>query len=155
MKPALLCSQDYCNISSIALFEYGEAQSPTLLEFSNNCLHVGCLRLRLLLVQAKALGAVCMRRITMILMVAVVMLVAVAVPVMAQGVDKAARKAEKQAQKAEKQAQKAEKQAPKTDSAPKKATPETGGFSLGSVALLGGGALLVGGGLITLRATRR
>ena len=148
MKPALLCSQDYCNISSIALFEYGEAQSPTLLEFSNNCLHVGCLRLRLLLVQAKALGAVCMRRITMILMVAVVMLVAVAVPVMAQGVDKAARKAEKQAQKAE-------KQAPKTDSAPKKATPETGGFPLGSVALLGGGALLVGGGLITLRATQR
>ena len=148
MKPALLCSQDYCNISSIALFEYGEAQSPTLLEFSNNCLLVGYLRLRLLLVQAKALGAVCMKRITMILMVAVVMLVAVAVPVMAQGVDKAARKAEKQAQKAE-------KQAPKTDSAPKKATPETGGFPLGSVALLGGGALLVGGGLITLRATRR
>jgi hypothetical protein len=148
MKLALLCSQDYCKISSVALFEYGEAQSPTLLEFSNNCLLVGCLRLRLLLVQAKALGAVCMRRITMILMVAVVMLVAVAVPVMAQGADKAARKAEKQAQKAEKQAQ-------KTDSAPKKATPETGGFSLGSVALLGGGALLVGGGLITLRATRR
>ena len=148
MKLALLCSQDYCNISSVALFENGEAQSPTLLEFSNNCLLVGCLRLRLLLVQAKALGAVCIRRITMILMVAVVMLVAVAVPVMAQGVDKAARKAEKQAQKAG-------KQAPKTDSAPKKATPETGGFSLGSVALLGGGALLVGGGLITLRATRR
>jgi hypothetical protein len=148
MKLALLCSQDYRKISSVALFEYGEAQSPTLLEFSNNCLLVGCLRLRLLLVQAKALGAVCMRRITMILMVAVVMLVAVAVPVMAQGVDKAARKAEKQAQKAEKQAQ-------KTDSAPKKATPETGGFSLGSVALLGGGALLVGGGLFTLRATRR
>ncbi len=148
MKPALLCSQDYRKISSVAFFEYGEAQSPTLLEFSNNCLLVGCLRLRLLLVQAKALGAVCMRRITMILMVAVVMLVAVAVPAMAQGVDKAARKAEKQAQKAE-------KQAPKTDSAPKKATPETGGFPLGSVALLGGGALLVGGGLITLRATRR
>jgi len=96
-----------------------------------------------------------MRRITVVLTVAIVMLVTVAVPAMAQGDDKAARKAEKQAQKAEKQAQKAGKQAPKTDSAPKKATPETGGFSLGSVALLGGGALLVGGGLITLRATRR
>jgi hypothetical protein len=85
-----------------------------------------------------------MRRITVVLMVAVVMLVAVAVPAMAQGEDKAARKAAKQAQKAQ-----------KTDSAPKKSTPETGGTPLSSVVLLGGGALLVGTGLVTLKVARR
>jgi LPXTG-motif cell wall-anchored protein len=88
-----------------------------------------------------------MRRITVVLMVAVVMLVAVAVPAMAQGEDKAARKAAKQAQKAQK--------AQKTDSAPKKSTPETGGTPLSSVVLLGGGALLVGTGLVALRVARR
>jgi hypothetical protein len=35
-----------------------------------------------------------------------------------------------------------------------KATPKTGGIPVGSVALLGGGGLLVGGGLVAARLAR-
>ncbi len=94
---------------------------------------------------AKALKGIDMRRITLVLMVAIVMLVAVAVPAMAQGDDKAARKAAKQEQK----------KAQKSDSGPKKATPETGGLAPVDAALLGVGVLLVGGGLVAYRIARR
>ena len=87
-----------------------------------------------------------MRRISMVLVVAVLMLVVAAVPVMAQGDDKAARKAARQAEKAQKAQAK---------DAPKKATPSTGGTPVGSVALLGLGTLLVGGGLVAARVARR
>jgi LPXTG-motif cell wall-anchored protein len=87
-----------------------------------------------------------LRRIGMVLMVAALMLVVAAVPVMAQGDDKAARKAARQAEKAQKA------QAKDT---PKKATPSTGGTPVGSVALLGVGTLLVGGGLVAVRIARR
>jgi LPXTG-motif cell wall-anchored protein len=83
----------------------------------------------------------------MVLLVAVLMLVVAAVPVMAQGDDKAARKAARQAAKAQK--------APQAKDAPKKATPSTGGTPVVSVALLGVGTLLVGGGLVAARAARR
>ena len=75
------------------------------------------------------------------------MLVVAAVPVMAQGDDKAARKAARQAQKAQK--------AQAKDTTPKKATPSTGGTPVDSVALLGVGTLLVGGGLVAARVARR
>ena len=91
-----------------------------------------------------------MRRITMVLMVAVVMLVAVAGPVLAQN-DKAARKAERQAARAAKQAQKAQNPAP---SAQQKPLPATGGGVV-DLGLLGAGALLVGGGIVAARVARR
>lgn len=81
----------------------------------------------------------------MVIMVAALMLVVAAVPVMAQGDDKAARKAARQAAKAQKAQAK---------EAPKK-TPSTGGTPVGSVALLGVGTLLVGGGLVAIRVARQ
>lgn len=87
-----------------------------------------------------------MRRISTVLVVAVLMLMVAAVPVMAQGDDKAARKAARQAAKAQKA---------QVKDAPKKATPNTGGTPVGSVALLGAGVLLVGGGLVAARVARR
>ncbi len=92
-----------------------------------------------------------MRRIMVILMIATVMvaILATAGPAMAQD-PKAERKAErKAARQAAKQAQKA--QNPEAQ----KQLPSTGGFPAGSVALLGTGALLVGGGLVVRRAVRR
>ena len=91
-----------------------------------------------------------MRRIMVVLMIAAVMIVIVATagPAMAQD-PKAERKAErKAARQAAKQAQKA--QNPGTQ----KQLPATGGISAGSVALVGTGALLVGGGLVVRRAVR-
>ena len=82
----------------------------------------------------------------MVLLVAVLMLVVAAVPVMAQGDDKAARKAARQSAKAQKTQAK---------DVPKKATPSTGGTAVDSLALLGVGNLLVGGGLVAVRVARR
>jgi LPXTG-motif cell wall-anchored protein len=87
-----------------------------------------------------------LRRVGTVLLVAILMLVVAAVPVMAQGDDKAARKAARQAAKAQKAQAK---------DAPKKATPSTGGTPVSSVALLGVGTLLVGGGLVAARVARR
>ncbi len=92
-----------------------------------------------------------MRRIMVVLMIAavVVAIVATAGPAMAQD-PKAERKAErKAARQAAKQAQKAQ------NPGAQKQLPSTGGIPAGSVALLGTGALLVGGGLVVRRAVRR
>ena len=92
-----------------------------------------------------------MRRIMVVLMIAavVVAVVATAGPAMAQD-PKAERKAErKAARQAAKQAQKAQ------NPGAQKQLPSTGGIPAGSVALLGTGALLVGGGLVVRRAVRR
>ncbi len=88
-----------------------------------------------------------MRRIMVVLMIAavVVAIVATAGPAMAQD-PKAERKAARQAAK---QAQKAQ------NPGAQKQLPSTGGIPAGSVALLGTGALLVGGGLVVRRAVRR
>lgn len=86
-----------------------------------------------------------------VLMIAavVVAIVATAGPAMAQD-PKAERKAErKAARQAAKQAQKAQ------NPGAQKQLPSTGGIPAGSVALLGTGALLVGGGLVVCRAVRR
>ncbi len=96
-----------------------------------------------------------MRRITMVLMVAVVMLVAVAGPAMAQD-DKAAKKAARQAERAAKKAQDptpAQKATPAANDASKKALPATGG-PVANLALLGG-SLIVGGGIVAIRISRR
>ena len=87
-----------------------------------------------------------MRRVGTVLLVAILMLMVAAVPVMAQGDDKAARKAARQTAKAQKAQAK---------DVPKKATPSTGGTPIDSVALLGLGTLLVGGGLVAVRVARR
>jgi LPXTG-motif cell wall-anchored protein len=88
-----------------------------------------------------------MRRIMVVLMVAaiVVAIVATAGPAMAQD-PKAERKA---ARKAARQAEKAQ-----NPGAQKQQLPATGGIPAGSVALLGTGTLLVGGGLVVRRAVR-
>lgn len=85
-----------------------------------------------------------------VLMVAAVMvaIAATAGPAMAQD-PKAERKAER---KAAKQAAKQAKRAQNPEA--QKQLPATGGISAGSVALLGTGALLVGGGLVVRRAVR-
>ena len=100
-----------------------------------------------------------MRRIMVVLMIAAVMvaIVATAGPAMAQVEDKAAaraaKKADRQAARAAKQAQKAQNPGAQKAEAQKQ-LPATGGISAGSVALLGTGALLVGGGLVVRRAVR-
>ena len=87
-----------------------------------------------------------MRRIIVVLMIAafVVAMVATAGPAMAQD-PKAERKA---ARKAARQEQKAQ------NPGAQKQLPATGGIPAGNVALLGTGALLVGGGLVVHRAVR-
>ena len=93
-----------------------------------------------------------MRRIMVVLMIAAVMVatVATAGPAMAQVEDKAAAKAAKKAErKAARQAQRAQ------NPGAQKQLPATGGIAAGSVAVLGTGALLVGGGLVVRRAVRR
>jgi len=85
-----------------------------------------------------------------VLVIAAVMvaIVATAGPAMAQD-PKAERKAERKA------ARQAAKQAPKAQNpGAQKQLPATGGIAAGSVALLGTGALLVGGGLVVRRAVR-
>ena len=93
-------------------------------------------------------------------MVAAVMvaITATAGPAMAQD-PKAERKAERKAAKqAAKQAKRAQNPGAKNPGAQnpeaQKQLPATGGISAGSVALLGTGALLVGGGLVVRRAVR-
>jgi LPXTG-motif cell wall-anchored protein len=95
-----------------------------------------------------------------VLMVAAVMvaIAATAGPAMAQD-PKAERKAERKAAKqAAKQAKRAQNPGAKNPGAQnpeaQKHLPATGGISAGSVALLGTGALLVGGGLVVRRAVR-
>jgi LPXTG-motif cell wall-anchored protein len=95
-----------------------------------------------------------------VLMVAAVMvaIAATAGPAMAQD-PKAERKAERKAAKqAAKQAKRAQNPGGKNPGAQnpeaQKQLPATGGISAGSVALLGTGALLVGGGLVVRRAVR-
>jgi LPXTG-motif cell wall-anchored protein len=93
-----------------------------------------------------------------VLMVAAVMvaIAATAGPAMAQD-PKAERKAERKAAKqAAKQAKRAQNPGAKNPGAQnpeaQKQLPATGGISAGSVALLGTGVLLVGGGLVVRRA---
>ena len=93
-------------------------------------------------------------------MVAAVMvaIAATAGPAMAQD-PKAERNAERKAAKqAAKQAKRAQNPGAKNPGAQnpevQKQLPATGGISAGSVALLGTGALLVGGGLVVRRAVR-
>jgi LPXTG-motif cell wall-anchored protein len=95
-----------------------------------------------------------------VLMVAAVMvaIAATAGPAMAQD-PKAERKAERKAAKqAAKQAKRAQNPGAKNPGAQnpeaQKQLPATGGISAGSVALLGTGALLVGGGLVVRRTVR-
>ena len=94
-----------------------------------------------------------------ILMIAAVIVAigATAGPAMAQAEDKAAaraaKKADRQAARAAKQAQKAQNPGAQKAEAQKQ-LPATGGISAGGVALLGTGALLVGGGLVVRRAVR-
>ena len=95
-----------------------------------------------------------------VLMVAAVMvaIAATAGPAMAQD-PKAERKAERKAAKqAAKQAKRAQNPGAKNPGVQnpeaQKQLPATGGISAGSVALLGTGALLVGGGLVVRRAVR-
>ena len=93
-------------------------------------------------------------------MVAAVMvaIAATAGPAMAQDPKaerKAERKAAKQAAKQAKRAQNPGAQNPGAQNPEaQKQLPATGGISAGSVALLGTGALLVGGGLVVSRAVR-
>jgi len=93
-------------------------------------------------------------------MVAAVMvaIAATAGPAMAQDPKaerKAERKAAKQAAKQAKRAQNPGAQNPGAQNPEaQKQLPATGGISAGSVALLGTGALLVGGGLVVRRAVR-
>jgi LPXTG-motif cell wall-anchored protein len=95
-----------------------------------------------------------------VLMVAAVMvaIAATAGPAMAQDPKaerKAERKAAKQAAKQAKRAQNPRAQNPGAQNPEaQKQLPATGGISAGSVALLGTGALLVGGGLVVRRAVR-
>lgn len=106
-----------------------------------------------------------MKRI-MILAVAAVMLAVAAAPAMAQNdkaAQRAANKAAKQEQRAQNRAAKGggvQKAAPAQggavpdDAFAQKALPSSGGMPAGSVALLGTGVLLVGGGLMARRMVR-
>ena len=106
-----------------------------------------------------------MKRI-MILAVAAVMLTVAAAPAMAQNdkvAQRAANKAAKQEQRAQNRAAKGggvQKAAPAQggavpdDAFAQKALPSSGGMPAGSVALLGTGVLLVGGGLVVRRMVR-
>lgn len=106
-----------------------------------------------------------MKRI-MILAVAAVMLTVAAAPAMAQNdkaAQRAANKAAKQEQRAQNRAAKGggvQKAAPAQggavpdDAFAQKALPSSGGMPAGSVALLGTGVLLVGGGLVARRMVR-
>ena len=100
-----------------------------------------------------------MRRMMLVLMTVAVVVAtaATAGPAMAQAEDKAAaraaKKADRQAARAAKQAQKAQNPGGQKAEAQKQ-LPATGGIAAGSVALLGTGALLVGGGLVVRRAVR-
>ena len=93
-----------------------------------------------------------MRRMMLVLMIVAVVVAmgATAGPAVAQVEDKAARAAKK-AERAAKQGLKAERAAKQA----KKALPATGGIPAGTVALLGSGTLIVGGGLVVHRAVRR
>lgn len=103
---------------------------------------------------------------TMILVVAAVMLAVAAAPAMAQNdkaAQRAANKAAKQEQRAQNRAAKGggvQKAAPAQggavpdDAFAQKALPSSGGMPAGSVALLGTGVLLVGGGLVVRRMVR-
>src|SRR4051794_15954599 len=101
-----------------------------------------------------------LKRIFVVLTMIAVIVAAAAVPAMAQNADKAAKKAAKQANK---QAQNAAvpagaaspNAAPASGGAQQKALPSSGGMSAGNVALLGAGALLVGGGVLVHRKTAR
>jgi LPXTG-motif cell wall-anchored protein len=102
----------------------------------------------------------------MILAVAAVMLTVAAAPAMAQNdkaAQRAANKAAKQEQRAQNRAAKGggvQKAAPAQggavpdDAFAQKALPSSGGMPAGSVALLGTGVLLVGGGLVARRRVR-
>ena len=106
-----------------------------------------------------------MKRIV-ILTVAAVMLAVAAAPAMAQNdkaAQRAANKAAKQEQRAQNRAAKGggvQKAAPTQggavpdDAFAQKALPSSGGMPAGSVALLGTGVLLVGGGLVVRRMVR-
>lgn len=107
-----------------------------------------------------------MKRI-MVLAVAAIMLAVAAAPAMAQTDDKAAKRAAKRAAKQEQRAQNeaakgggVQKAAPAQggavpdDTFAQKALPSSGGMPAGSVALLGTGVLLVGGGLVARRMVR-
>jgi type II secretory pathway pseudopilin PulG len=102
-----------------------------------------------------------------ILAVAAVMLAVAAAPAMAQNdkaAQRAANKAAKQEQRAQNRAAKGagsvQKAAPAQGGAvpdeafAQKALPSSGGMPAGSVALLGTGVLLVGGGLVARRMVR-
>jgi type II secretory pathway pseudopilin PulG len=102
----------------------------------------------------------------MILAVVAVMLAVAAAPAMAQNdkaAQRAANKAAKQEQRAQNRAAKGggvQKAAPAPEVVPdgafaQKALPSSGGMPAGKVALLGTGVLLVGGGVVALRITRR
>ena len=91
------------------------------------------------------------KRIFAVLAVIIVVVAVAAVPAIAQNADKAANKAAKQANRAAKQEQKAV--APAEDK--QKALPQSGGASAGNIALLGTGALLVGGGVLLHRTAAR
>ncbi len=96
-----------------------------------------------------------LKRILVVFAAVAVMVATVAVPAMAQNADKAAnRAANKAARQAEKQAQRAAKAgnassnvAPASEGT-QKALPSSGGMPAGNIALLGAGALLVGGGIL-------
>jgi hypothetical protein len=101
----------------------------------------------------------------MVILTIVAVLVAMAAtagPVLAQTDDKAAKRAAKQANKQAQGMQ--QKSAPANDGMQKsvpasggaqKALPASGGTPVGTIALLGAGVLLVGGGLVAVRVARR
>jgi type II secretory pathway pseudopilin PulG len=92
--------------------------------------------------------------IFVVLMVLAVMVAATAAPAMAQDANKAAKQADKQANRAAKQANKQAqgiRKAPPANSGTQKMLPSSGGIPAGTVALLGAGILLVGGGLLARR----
>ena len=88
--------------------------------------------------------------LVLMIVAVVVAMAATAGPAVAQVEDKAARAAKK----AERAAKQAERAAP-ADASAKKELPASGGISAGTIALLGSGALAVGGGLVVHRAVRR
>ena len=96
-----------------------------------------------------------LKRIFVVLTVIVVVVAVAAVPAMAQNADKAAKKAAKQAQKAAVPAGGAGPNAAPANVGAQKALPSSGGMSAGNIALLGTGALLVGGGVLLHRTAAR
>jgi LPXTG-motif cell wall-anchored protein len=101
----------------------------------------------------------------MVVLTIVAVLVAMAATAgsaMAQNDDKAAKRAAKQANKqasraakqANKQAQNIQNPGP-ANAGTQKALPSSGGISAGNIALLGAGALMVGGGLLVHRVARQ